>query len=125
MALYSPASPEASRTFRFLRRVNAAHGLSLESYYDLYRWSTDAIDAFWSAVWDETGVVGTKGAHVVDPAARPPANPAWFADAALNWAENMLQCRSPDKTALVQASTFSLACPPICARARSFVRARR
>ena len=106
MALYSPASPEASRTFRFLRRVNAAHGLSLESYYDLYRWSTDAIDAFWSAVWDETGVVGTKGAHVVDARTPPAANPPWFADAALNWAENMLRCRAPGKVALVEASEY-------------------
>ena len=44
-------------------------------------------------------------AHVVDAAARPPDNPAWFAEARLNWAENVLRCRSPDKVALVEAST--------------------
>ncbi|PCH41206.1 acetoacetyl-CoA synthetase [Wolfiporia cocos MD-104 SS10] len=101
--LYSPSAPDNTRTYRFLREVNARHGLTLASYLDLYEWSTSKIDKFWSAVWDETGVVGTKGGHVVDPTALPPANPRWFTEAKLNWAENMLRCRSPDKTALIEA----------------------
>ncbi|KAI0352924.1 acetoacyl-CoA synthetase [Trametes cingulata] len=103
MALYTPASPESSRVFQFMRRINADHGLSLTTYYDLYKWSTQNIDAFWSAVWDDTEIVGHKGGHVVDRDASPPENPPWFADARVNYAENMLRCRSPDKTALIQA----------------------
>ncbi|KAI0375673.1 acetoacyl-CoA synthetase [Pilatotrama ljubarskyi] len=103
MALYTPSSPEASRVFRFMRRINADHGLSLTTYYDLYKWSTQNIDAFWSAVWDDTGIVGHKGGHVVERNASPPENPPWFTEARVNYAENMLQCRCPDKTALVQA----------------------
>ncbi|EJF61261.1 acetoacetate-CoA ligase [Dichomitus squalens LYAD-421 SS1] len=102
-ALWTPTSPETSATFRFLNRINAEHSLALSSYYDLYKWSVENIDKFWSAVWDATEVVGHKGTHVVDTAAQPPANPAWFQEARVNWAENMLQCRSPEKTALVQA----------------------
>ncbi|KZT12742.1 acetoacyl-CoA synthetase [Laetiporus sulphureus 93-53] len=102
-ALYNPPAPDLSRTFQFLRRVNAKHGLTLSSYYDLYQWSTTNIDDFWSEVWDDTGVVGTKGEHVVDTVALPPASPPWFKEARLNWAENMLRCRSPDKTALIEA----------------------
>ena len=116
MALYTPSSPETSHTVHFLKRINAEHGLSLQSYSDLYKWSTDHIDKFWSAVWDDTDIVGHKGAHVVDVTARPPENPAWFTDARVNWAENMLRCRSPEKTALVQTSAFSLPAP------RTFVR---
>ena len=119
MALYTPPSPAASRVVRFLQRINAAESLSLASYEDLYHWSTEHIDRFWSQVWDDTGVLGHKGAHVVDPAARPPDNPAWFAQARLNWAENMLRVRSPEKTALVQASTFSHPHPQ--PRLRTFV----
>ncbi|KAI0677532.1 acetoacyl-CoA synthetase [Trametes maxima] len=103
MALYTPSSPESSRTFQFMTRINADRGLSLSTYYDLYTWSTQNIDLFWSAVWDDTRIVGHKGGHVVDRNASPPENPPWFADARVNYAENMLRCRSSDKIALVQA----------------------
>lgn len=107
MALYTPSSPESARVSAFTRRINAAHGLSLSTYHELYKWSTENIDQFWSAVWDDTGIVGHKGGHVVDREAQPPENPAWFTEAQVNYAENMLRCRSPDKTALVQASMFT------------------
>ncbi|KII95198.1 hypothetical protein PLICRDRAFT_34037 [Plicaturopsis crispa FD-325 SS-3] len=102
--LYTPPSPHTSRTAQLIRTVNAQHALALDSYHDLYRWSTTHIDAFWSLVWDETGVIGHKGAHIVDNAALPADNPTWFADARVNWAENMLRCRSADKVALIQAT---------------------
>jgi acetoacetyl-CoA synthetase len=76
--LYRPSKPEASATFRFLNRVNFKFSLSLASYHDLYIWSIAHIDDFWSAVWDETGVIGHKGNHVVDATALPCANPPWF-----------------------------------------------
>ncbi|KAF8974552.1 acetoacetyl-CoA synthetase [Flammula alnicola] len=100
----SNADVQSSATFRFLRQVNAAHGLNLQSYFDLYKWSTTQLDAFWRMVWDETNVIGEKGSHVVDNAALPPANPVWFADARVNWAENMLRCRLDDKMALIEAT---------------------
>ena len=103
--MYTPAAVEATRTHRFLDRVNAKYGLALQTYVDLFRWSTSDIAAFWSDVWDETEIIGHKGAHVVDAAALPPANPPWFADARLNWAENMLRCRAQHKVALIEAST--------------------
>ncbi|KAI0335499.1 acetoacyl-CoA synthetase [Cubamyces sp. BRFM 1775] len=103
MALYSPPSPETSHVARFTARINADYGLSLNTYHDLYNWSTQNIDHFWSAVWDDTAIVGHKGSHVVDTHASPPENPPWFTEARVNYAENMLRERSPDKTALVQA----------------------
>ncbi|KIY49242.1 acetoacetate-CoA ligase [Fistulina hepatica ATCC 64428] len=102
--LWVPRDPGSAPTFRFMHKINIKYGLSLASYYDFYCWSVDNIADFWSAVWDETDVLGDKGVHVVDAAARPSDNPAWFADSRLNWAENMLRCRSADKVALVQAT---------------------
>ncbi|KAF9462660.1 acetoacyl-CoA synthetase [Collybia nuda] len=104
LPLYQPLSPETTATFRFLARVNLNFGLSLSSYQDLYTWSTTHLDDFWSAVWDETNIIGHKGNHVVENDALPPANPTWFSEARLNWAENMLRCRSADKLALIQAT---------------------
>ena len=76
-ALYNPKNPQETATFRFLARVNSLYGLSLLTYHDLYTWSTTHVDKFWSAVWDETGVIGHKGAHIVDNAALPSDNPPW------------------------------------------------
>lgn len=77
-ALYSPQSPENSATFRFQTRVNSEFGLSLSTYHDLWKWSTAHIDKFWSLVWDDTGVIGDKGTHVVDIDSPPSGNPVWF-----------------------------------------------
>jgi acetoacetyl-CoA synthetase len=103
MPLYTPPSPESSRTFQFLNHVNAKYGLHLSSYEHLFKWSTDRIDDFWSTVWDQVEIIGTKGNHIIDLPATPADNPLWFSEAQLNWAENMLHVRS-DKNALVQAS---------------------
>ncbi|KDR83730.1 hypothetical protein GALMADRAFT_236077 [Galerina marginata CBS 339.88] len=102
--LFRPRDAESSATFRFLRQVNSTHGLNLKTYSDLYKWSTTHLDDFWGMVWDETNVIGDKGSHVVDNTALPSANPAWFPDARVNWAENMLHCRSEVKIALIEAT---------------------
>ena len=108
MSLFTPADPHnSSRLFRFLREVNEKHRLKLESYQDLYQWSTSSIDLFWSHVWDHTQIIGTKGNHTVDTTATPAKNPAWFSDSSVNFAENLLSNRSLDTTAIVQVCTFS------------------
>ncbi|KIJ70551.1 hypothetical protein HYDPIDRAFT_172345 [Hydnomerulius pinastri MD-312] len=102
--MHKPENPEASRCFRFLKKVNKKHGLSLRSYADIFEWSISRVDLFWGDVWDEVGIIGDKGNHVVDNAAAAAANPTWFSEARLNWAENMLSCRSKEKIALIQAT---------------------
>lgn len=100
--LYVPPSPDRSRLHSFIQRVNATRGTAFSSYLDFYNWSISQTDQFWSDVWDDTDVLGYKGSHVVDTTALPPDNPPWFAEARLNWAENMLRCRSASKTALIE-----------------------
>src|ERR1700730_17122091 len=101
-----PAAEQAT-ALKFLQTVNRRFNLDLRSYHDLYTWSTSYIDLFWTAVWDETDVIGFRGSHVVDTHALPADNPSWFSEARLNWAENMLRCRSPDKVALIQISPLT------------------
>ena len=108
--LWLPINPYGTRTFRFRDTISAKYGISLSSYEDLYKWSVENIADFWSTVWDETGIVGDKGAHVVDSYATPAENPAWFSEAKINWAENMLRCRSAH-TALISISGFPLPGP--------------
>lgn len=80
----------------FARRA----GLPAEATYaDIDRWSSAQPEAFWSQLWDEAGVVGTKGMRV--RAEADGASPATlFPDAKLNYAQNLLRRRDYD-TALV------------------------
>lgn len=61
-------------------------------YADLWQWSVDQPEAFWSTLWDFCGAVGDKGRTVlVDGDKMPGAR--WFPEACLNYAENLLQNR--------------------------------
>ncbi|KAJ7771374.1 acetoacetyl-CoA synthetase [Mycena maculata] len=102
--LHTPRNPAKTATFRLRDRVNTKFGLSLTSYYDLYLWSTEHIADFWAMVWDATSIIGYKGTHVVDESVNISQNPPWFVEAKINWAENMLHCRSCEKVALIQAT---------------------
>lgn len=94
-----------SRMEQFRKFVNVRHHLNLQDYEELFDWSIGHVCDFWSDVWDETGVIGEKGTHVVDEKALPVDNPQWFKEAKLNWAENMLRCRDTNKIALIEMSS--------------------
>jgi acetoacetyl-CoA synthetase len=68
-------------------------------YADLWQWSVDQPEAFWSKLWDFCGVIGEKGHEIlVDGNKMPGAR--WFPQASLNFAENLLQIRD-DSDAVV------------------------
>jgi acetoacetyl-CoA synthetase len=74
----------------------------LANYEELYEWSTTSAQDFWSTAWDFTNIISSsKGDHVLDGSVPMNAIPVWFKDARLNWAENLLWCRSPDKVAII------------------------
>ncbi|CUA70198.1 acetoacetyl-CoA synthetase [Rhizoctonia solani] len=101
--LWSPPEPRETRTIRFMRKVNIKYGLSLSSYHQLWSWSTENIAEFWDLVWEDTKIIGDRGIHVIDRSALPADNPDWFVGSQVNWAENALWCRSPDKIAIIEA----------------------
>ncbi|HTQ36441.1 MAG TPA: acetoacetate--CoA ligase, partial [Steroidobacteraceae bacterium] len=60
-----------------------------QAYRRLHAWSVRERAAFWNALWDYAGVIGERGAHVLSDGERMPGA-RWFADARLNFAENLL-----------------------------------
>jgi acetoacetyl-CoA synthetase len=68
-------------------------------YESLYRFSIDSPKAFWRAVWEFGGVIGSAGNRTVENFERMPGA-SWFPDASLNFAENLLRFRD-DRDALV------------------------
>ena len=61
-------------------------------YADLWQWSIDQPEAFWSKLWDFCGAVGDKGHTVLRDGDKMPGA-RWFPDARLNYAENLLKHR--------------------------------
>ena len=88
----SPDRIRASQLDAFRRRIEREEGIALPDSRALWRWSVAASDRFWSALWDEAGVIGERGERIVrDPDRMPGAR--WFPDARLNFAENLLRRR--------------------------------
>ncbi|CAM0140113.1 hypothetical protein VKS41_005726 [Umbelopsis sp. WA50703] len=100
--LWTPSNLQDTSMEKFRSHVNSKFGLSLANYEELYEWSTTSAQDFWSTAWDFTNIISSsKGDHVLDGSVPMNAIPVWFKDARLNWAENLLWCRSPDKVAII------------------------
>jgi acetoacetyl-CoA synthetase len=91
--LWAPSAAQRaeSRMAEFMRAVQKRHRLPVADYDALYRYSVEHSADFWSLLWDELQVVASeKGSRIVaNPAAMPGA--AFFPDARLNFAENLLR----------------------------------
>ncbi|WP_086479210.1 acetoacetate--CoA ligase [Oceanospirillum sanctuarii] len=100
--LWQPSSQriESSNLQHFIQQVNATQSLTLTDYSDLYNWSIDKTEDFWSELWDFAGVIADKKSETVleNPEKMPGAR--WFPDSKLNFAENLLKFRD-DRTAIV------------------------
>jgi len=86
-----------------ITRFAARCGFAEAPYDVLHRWSTSAPDAFWQAIWAFCGVAGTPGS--IAYRAAPDGGMlggAWFPEARLNFAENLL--RGPGEVLAVVAA---------------------
>ncbi len=78
---------------KFISFVNKEHGLEINSYKELYKWSIENIPDFWAAMWKFAEVkVSRKYDVVVDDLKKFPGA-KWFNGAELNFAENLLRHR--------------------------------
>ncbi|TIT19422.1 MAG: acetoacetate--CoA ligase, partial [Mesorhizobium sp.] len=81
---------DAAPMTAFMKAAAAKTGTAFSSYAELHRWSIDDREAFWDLVWDFCGIVGDKGERVLVDGDRMPGA-AFFPDARLNFAENLLK----------------------------------
>ncbi|NMG43729.1 acetoacetate--CoA ligase [Aromatoleum toluvorans] len=99
--LWTPRPEQIAATglAAFTARIRNASGLQLADYDALHDWSVRHSTDFWREVWDFGGVIGERGARELIDGERMPGA-AWFPDARLNFAENLL-CDSSNQQALV------------------------
>ncbi|MEO7352238.1 MAG: acetoacetate--CoA ligase [Marmoricola sp.] len=78
---------EHSKVGAFLAWLKEHRGLRVSSHEELWRWSVDDLEGFWSAVWDYFGVIShAPYSHVLESHKMPGAE--WFPGALLNYAEH-------------------------------------
>jgi acetoacetyl-CoA synthetase len=99
-----PASlVERARMTEFIDWLEAERGLRFEGYHELWRWSVDDLDGFWSAIWDFFGVQADGDpTPVLGNRTMPGAE--WFAGTSLNYAEHVFAGKDADEAAILHAS---------------------
>jgi acetoacetyl-CoA synthetase len=90
----------------FMARLKQERGLDFADYDALYDWSVSDIEGFWTAVWDFCGVIAdeARGPVVVQADRMPGA--AFFPEARLNFAENLLRRAVSDRSDAADALVF-------------------
>ncbi|WP_331719929.1 acetoacetate--CoA ligase [Streptomyces sp. NBC_00147] len=96
----APSAAENSDVAAFMRWLGKTRGLSFTDYTDLWKWSTDDLPAFWSAVWEYYGLDAVSGyEEVLSDASMPGAS--WFPGARLNFAQQCFAHASDTRPALI------------------------
>ncbi len=88
---------------RFMDWVAERHGVEIEDYQGLWRWSVDELEQFWADVWEFTGVIASKPYERV-LASREMPGTRWFEGAELNYAENLLSGHQDGDAAVLHCS---------------------
>jgi acetoacetyl-CoA synthetase len=94
----------------FIRHAEKQQGQKFADYQDVWRWSVDDLEGFWSAIWTYFDLqASTPPTTILENRQMPGAK--WFPGTRLNFAAQMLRQaeKTPDKLALViQSETFGL-----------------
>jgi acetoacetyl-CoA synthetase len=88
---------------RYMRWLEENRGLSFEDYNELWGWSVDDVEGFWSSLWEFLEVKASKPYERV-LAKREMPGAEWFPGAELNYAEHAFRNARDDEPALVHRS---------------------
>lgn len=55
--LWRPSSPEKTQIYDFMTKVNKKHGLSMNDYDSLWKWSVSEPAKFWEEIWHYTNII--------------------------------------------------------------------
>lgn len=100
--LWTPTPAQISKTLihQFGKQASALVQRDITDYDALWDWSVADKSAFWSLLWDFTGVIGQKGSVVLENEADI-KNAKFFPQSQLNYAQNLLH-----KTGTTDALVF-------------------
>jgi len=94
---------ESARMTEYMRWLEAERGLGFEGYDELWRWSVDDLEGFWSSIWDFFDV-RADGGYDRALGSREMPGAEWFAGSRLNYAEHVFAGKDDAETAILHAS---------------------
>jgi acetoacetyl-CoA synthetase len=99
----SPERVAGSRMTAYMRWLAVERGLDFADYHELWRWSVNDIEGFWSSIWDYFDVIADPGyQRVLSSHEMPGAR--WFEGAELNYAEHVFRDRDDSDVAILHSS---------------------
>jgi len=103
--LWEPSAElvERSRLRDFMRWLGQERGLAFGDYHELWQWSVDDLDGFWSAIWEFFDVRADGDPSPV-LASREMPGARWFPNTALNYAEHVFTGKRDEEVAILHAS---------------------
>jgi acetoacetyl-CoA synthetase len=103
--LWQPSAElvERSRLTEFMRWLERERGLRFDGYEQLWSWSVDDLEGFWSAIW-EFFAVRADGELAPALAAREMPGARWFPGTKLNYAEHVFAGKDHGAVAILHAS---------------------
>ncbi len=96
---------EQTEIYRFMQFVNKEHNQNIQNGKDLYKWSIESNDLFWSSIWSFGNVIASKQYDKVIEDAKVFPGTKWFTGAKLNFAENMLKFRDDQAAFIFQGES--------------------
>ena len=82
---------KSSNLSMFIELVNQKYSKSIKKeYQDIWNWSVNNVESFWSLMWDFSEIKGSKGTKISENIGLMPGA-RFFPDAKLNYAENLLR----------------------------------
>jgi acetoacetyl-CoA synthetase len=97
---------ERARMTEYMRWLAAERERGFGGYHDLWRWSVDDLEGFWSSIWDFFEVQSDGGFDQVLSGNEMPGA-RWFAGAQLNYAEHVFAGKDDADTAILHSSELS------------------
>jgi acetoacetyl-CoA synthetase len=103
--LWKPSAElvERSRLREFMEWVARERGLALSDYAELWQWSVDDLDGFWSAIWEFFDVQADGDPSRV-LASREMPGAHWFPNTRLSYAEHAFAGKRDEEVAILHAS---------------------
>jgi acetoacetyl-CoA synthetase len=104
--LWTPPADAATSTTvgRYLAWLADERGLRFDGYDDLWRWSVDDLEGFWSSIWDFFEV---RSSAPYEAVLRHPEMPGteWFPGARLNYAERALATTGSEPAVIARSQS--------------------
>jgi len=103
--LWEPSAElvERSRLREFMGWLERERGLAFDGYGELWQWSVDDLDGFWSAIWEFFDVQADGDPSPV-LASREMPGAQWFPNTSLSYAEHVFAGKRDEEVAILHAS---------------------